>query len=57
MSESTGVSHCWAALLLGYLSLLGFAELGQAPALFLTPPTPKVKPFLRVLLKNMTCHT
>ena len=56
VSESTGVSHCWDVLLLGCLSLLGFAKLGQAPALFLTL-LPQVKPFLRVLLKNMTCHT
>lgn len=56
MSESTGVSHCWDVLLLGCLSLLGSAELGQAPALFLTL-LPQVKPFLRALLRNIICHT
>lgn len=55
-SESTGVPHCWDVLLVGRLLLLGFAELGRAAALFLTLP-PQVKPFLRVLLRNMTCHT
>ena len=56
MSESTGVSHCWDVLLLGCLSLLGFAELGRAPALFLTL-LPQVRLFLRVLLRNMSFHT
>lgn len=56
MSGSAGVSHSWGVSVLGCLSLLGFAEPGQALALFLILLL-QVKSFLMVLLRKVTCHT